>query len=158
MACGLHLAFLVLAVFLGCGSVSPACTGSFSHPSWPSSPRIIDIWDANATLVGRFPNLTLTYDGRPFFFRFRNVTGTGRWGRLMLTLPPKMMVIFTSLFPGQPMGISAANFSLGVIRIPHIFDSSFFIHDVVLYLERFVAVDIDIPRLRTYSISFEYGD
>ena len=161
MACWLFVPFLAVGVFLGCGASAPPFSGVYSQAALPFSPHIIDVLDVNATLIkSHFPNLTITYDGRPLFLRFTNVTASGNYyGLIQLTLPPQMLAAYTSLFPGLVEGFVAANFSLSVVRVPHIcLIHDFFVRDVVLYLAEFVDVGIAIPRAKIYSISFEYGD
>ena len=158
-----YIAFFCLGLFFGCGNVSPYCVGNFSIGGWPSHPSVIDIADVNATLMEYSSNYTITYAGRPFFLRFRNISGVSAVSAtpsFSLELPPKTEAIYLSLFSDFKDKDLISYFALRGIRIPQIFYSRFHIREVVLYLERFYADSgfIFTPIIHTYTILIDYGN
>ena len=154
MACGSLVVYLALGFFLCCGAVAPYYIGTFDDPSWPSPRCIVDVWDVNASFIGSLSNLTITYDGQPFFLRFRNVSGGGEFDFLQFDLSPAMLAHFSSFFPSD----DATYYALHRIKIPHIINSRFKIREAVIYYERFVYDDLHIPISWVYSVSYDYGD
>ena len=107
-------------------------------------------------------NGSVSYKGRPFFFRVTNVFGRAPNARshvVRLALPPRERAIFFSLFADLPYAEDVALMGLQRFAFPSV-PGSFFISEIVLYFEKFNPPPTQIPTfpyLYTHSIIFDYG-
>ena len=163
MACfGLQVIFVALAVSCCCCKAASICNVSFAGRAWPSEVSVVDLKDVNATFFNISSNGTVSYKGRPFFFRVTDVFGgspNSRVDYVRFKLPSREHAIFYSLFNGIPYSDDVAYMALTRIHFPSA-PGQFFIKELVVYFENFwypPPIIPSFPHLYTYRIAFDYG-
>ena len=158
----LQVILISLAVFC-CGSeAASSCNLTFSGIAWPPAPLVVDLKDVNASFFNVSSNGTVSYKGRPFFFRVTNVFGGApsiRSDNIYLQLSPRERATFFSLFEDFAYAEDVALAALGHLHFPTA-AGRFFINEVVIYFQKFRPPPPQIPSfpyLYTYSIIFDYG-
>ena len=158
----LQVVVIVLGVSAYWSEAASSCNLTFSQVHWPPANFIVDLKDANSSFMNVSSNGSVSYKGRPFFFRITNVFGSAPSARshiVRLALRPRERAIFFSLFADLPNGDDLAYMAIHNFAFPAV-PGSFFISEIVLYFERFYAPPIQIPNfpyLYTHSIIFDYG-
>ena len=158
----LQVILVCLAAFCCCSEGASTCNLTFSGIAWPPAPLAVDLKDVNASFFNISPNGTVSYNGRPFFFRVTNVFGGSPNPRvefIRFKLPPREHAIFFSLFKGIPYVEDVALMALGRLHFPSA-AGQFFINEIVIYFHKFWFPPPQIPsfpHLYTYSIIFDYG-
>ena len=158
----LQTVIAALGVFTYCSEASSICNLSFPQVAWPPANFIVDLKDVNSSFMNVSSNGSVSYKGRPFFFRVTNVFGRAPSVRshvVRLALRPRERAIFFSLFADIPYGDDVALMGLQRFAFPSV-PGSFFISEIVLYFERFNPPPTQIPTfpyLYTHSIIFDYG-
>ena len=158
----LQVILVGLAAFCCCSEGASSCNLTFSGIAWPPAPLAVDLKDVNASFFHIFPNGTVSYKGRPFFFRVTNVFGGSssyRSANILLKLRPRERAIFFSLFKDIPYAEDVAIMALRHLHFPSA-AGQFFINEIVIYFQKFNPPPPQIPSfpyLYTYSIIFDYG-
>ena len=158
----LHVVVAALAVSSYWSEAASRCSVTFSQVRWPPANFIVDLKDTASSFLNVSSNGSVSYKGRPFFFRVTNVSASARGGRsheIRLALPPRLRASFYALFADIPNAEPLANMAMSNIAFPTI-PGSFFISEIVIYFERFYAPPIQIPNfpyLYTHSIIIDYG-
>ena len=154
--------FVVLGIFTYCIEASSFCNLSFRQVAWPRANSIVELKDVNSSFMHVSSNGSVSYKGQPFFFRVRNVLGSGPNGRasvVRLALRPRERAIFFSLFAHLPYAEDVALMGLQRFAFPSA-PGRIFISEIVLYFEKFNPPPTQIPTfpyLYTHSIIFDYG-
>ena len=158
----LQVILVSLAAFCCCSEGASSCNLTFSGIAWPPAPLAVDLQDVNVSFFNISPNGTVSYKGRPFFFRVTNVFGgspSPRSDNILLKLRSRERAIFFSLFEGIPYAEDVAIMALGHLHFPSA-AGQFFINEIVIYFQKFRPPPPQIPSfpyLYTYSIIFDYG-
>ena len=158
----LHVVVAALGVFTYWSEAASRCSLTFSQVHWPPADFIVDLKDTNSSFLNVSSNGSVSYKGRPFFFRVTNVSGSARSARshyVGLALPPRQRAAFLALFADIPNADPLVYMAMSNIAFPTI-PGSFFISEIVIYFERFYAPPIQIPNfpyLYTHSIIIDYG-
>ena len=158
----LHVLVAVLGVFTYCSEAASSCSLTFSHVHWPPANFIVDLRDTSSSFLNVSSNGSVSYKGRPFFFRVTNVSGRAHSVRshtMALGLSPSQRAAFLALFADIPNADPLVYMTMSNIAFPTV-PGSVFISEIVIYFERFYAPPIQIPNfpyLYTHSIIIDYG-
>ena len=158
----LQVVVAALGVFTYWSEAASSCDLTFSQVHWPSAHFIVDLKDTDSSFLKVSSNGSVSYRGRPFFFRVTNVSAQARSARsryMRLAFSPSQHADFLALFAAIPNSDPLVYMAMGHIAFPTI-PGSFFISEIVIYFERFYAPPIQIPNfpyLYTYSIILDYG-
>ena len=112
----LQVLLVSLAAFCCCSEGASSCNLTFSGIAWPPALLAVDLKDVNTSFFNISPNGTVSYKGRPFFFRVTNVFGgspSPRSDNILLKLRSRERAIFFSLFEGLPYAEDVAIMALG---------------------------------------------